>query len=604
MAETDLPAARRPPLLVAIVLAQAVLVGLVLQGGWFSGPDLANVSFAHGKTLDWDYLSASLGGHFGAAPRLGYWLLERTTPLGWGVTVAIRLLLQALATVLLWRLLEQLVGPRRWIPLVVGLYAVNPLLVPGTAVLASGFGLTLGQACLLGALLTHVRYTRDGRLRDAALTAVLVLVMLVYDDQAAPGIALLPLLSLVFLSRGSVVDRVRSVLRRWPGWAMLGAGLGAFAAAYLSGSYTGASRSLDAAGAWDVVRTEWTDVLGIALVGGPWRWGTIPDDWVSVAYPPLTAKVLGQVLLLILVVWSLRRTGARALLAWAIPVGLTIGGALLVAVGRFDDLGTFIAPILRYSHLTPLGLALGATLAFARTPDEGVTEQVRRPTRALAPVLAVGALAVAVASAVSTIGFADRFWQNPSRAYVENLAASARSAEPTTEVYDSVVPAGVIPPLEPNHFVSDILVLTGTSLKVSGNAPSPKIVDAHGRLVAAGFLPVADIADPLTPGCGIAVHGAGSRTIALQPVATSNDWFLELQLYQQHPSSFRIEVRDVGGEVLPVSSGSSAVVAADRLVRADRRLRRGIPATLTVTTDDPATNFCLVHAYVGGPFPR
>src|SRR4051794_35030226 len=155
----DIPVDARLVSLVAIILAQAVWLGTVMLKGWYSGPDLANLGAATGQSLSGDYLTQSLGGHFGAAIRVLYWMLERGAPLSWGLTVVLRLLLQAAATYLLWRLIEELVGRRPWIPLLVAGYAFSPLLVPATAVLSSGLGLQIGQVCSLAALRFHVRYS-------------------------------------------------------------------------------------------------------------------------------------------------------------------------------------------------------------------------------------------------------------------------------------------------------------------------------------------------------------------------------------------------------------------------------------------------------------
>ncbi len=154
----------------AIVVGQAVWLGFVMMRGWYSAADLPNLAYANGRSLDWGYLTSTLGGHFGAAQRLLYWLLNRAAPLEWWFTVLIRVAFQALTTVLLWRLFRTLVGPRPWLWIVLLGYAFSAYLVPGMAALNSGLGLGIGQACLVGAMLAQVRYTRERRLVDAAVS--------------------------------------------------------------------------------------------------------------------------------------------------------------------------------------------------------------------------------------------------------------------------------------------------------------------------------------------------------------------------------------------------------------------------------------------------
>ena len=93
-------------------------------------------------------------------------------------------------------------GPRPWLWIVLLGYAFSAYLVPGMAALNSGLGLGIGQACLVGAMLAQVRYTRERRLVDAVVVAVLVLVMLAFAQQTLPMIVFLPILSFVFLQAG------------------------------------------------------------------------------------------------------------------------------------------------------------------------------------------------------------------------------------------------------------------------------------------------------------------------------------------------------------------------------------------------------------------
>ncbi len=592
---------RRSRALLVILAVQALWLGIVMLRGWYSGPDLGNLSAATGQPLDWHYLSQSLGGHPGPPGRLIFWLLNRIAPLNWGLTVVVRLLLQAAATYLLWALLHDLVGARRWLPAVVGLYAISPILVPATAVLTNVIGLAIAQVAVLGALLLHVRYTRSGGLGTAMAVAGLAGVALLFAAQSALGVALLPLLSLGFLHTGSVRERLSQARGRWLGWVALGVVLAGVAAFFASaGSAGGPARTFTLPDAWTVAQDEWLHVLGPAFVGGPWDWSTHPEEWVSYADPPVVAVVLGQVVLVLAVLASVRRTGRRALLGWAVPVLVSIGGALLVGYGRSDYLGTYIAPIMRYSYFTALALALGVTLAFARTPEEG---DVEVPVRSVWPVN-VGAALLAVASLVSGIGFANRFWENPSRDYVQTLVASSRAAGPTVELYDAILPGAVVPALEPDHFVSDVLGLAGVQATFGGSSPTPLMVSDQGHLVPSGFVPAADVVGPTTTECGTFVSGAGSTTVDLGTLPSINDWFLQLQIYQPRPNTFTLSARDADGNAVPIASGSARVATAGTLVAVNRRFAPGQPTSLTIVTTEVQSNFCLVHAFVGAPFVK
>jgi hypothetical protein len=600
----------------ALVCVQAIWLAVIMGRGWYTEADLPNLGAATGQPLDWHYLSASVGGHFGAPGRLMYWLLNRLAPLNWQLTVLIRLLLQLAATLLLWRLLLRLVGRKPWLVALLALYALNPILVPGLAWLTSGLGLAAGQVLVLLMLLAHVRYTRHGRLWHAVLTALLALAALSLADQTLSCFVLLPLLSLGFLHQGDLGQRLRQAGRRWPGWLALVVAVGGFVLVYLAGSYnTGTSRFGPAAG-WSIVRTEWLDVIGPSAIGGPWRWANNVDAYISYADPPTAAVLLGQLALVVLAVLSYRARGWRAVPALAVPVLVALSGVLVVGRARYDVLGTFVAPLLRYSFYLPLALPIGLALAFAPSLDEvharaeaGVRTESAVPAgpadqRELPRPLVVAAVVAAlVLSTFSSARFAARFWQNDGHRYVNNLVASARAGGPELSVYDSDARPDVLAYVEPNHYVSDMLRLARVPVHYNGPASNPLVADLEGRLRPSSFFRSADFATPSKPGCGVYVHGVGSWRLPLTRPLPAKDWFLRLELYQPRSNSFTVSVLDGAGRPLALTGGS-AVSASGQLAAVIRRVDFGSPATVLLRSTSAATNLCLAHSYVGVPLVK
>lgn len=588
--------------LATVVVLQALWLGGLMLGGWYSGADLANLSVATGRPLNLDYLTMSAGGHFGAPVRVVYWVLNRAAPLGWPATVLLRVLLQAGATYLLWRLLEELVGRGRLVRWVMALYAFSPLLVPASFVFSNALGVMVSQAAVLGALLLHVRYSRTGRVWQAVAVALLVLLGLAFADESVILVAVLPLLSLGFLHEGSLRQRLSASARQWPGWVLLAAAGAVLLGLYKTGNYLPRTGGYSLADAWAVAHTEWTQVLGPALLSGPWVWSYHPGEWSAYASPPIVLQVLGQVALLVAVVLSVRATGRRALLAWSIPVVTTIGGAVLVGYARHAYLGTFIAPILRYSFFSAATLALGICLAFSGQ-HRGANEQSAPALPPLRRQLAIGAVLLSLA-VLSTLGFAVRFWENPAHAYVDRLRQDAIKAGAGTELYDTPVPQAVLPRLVPNHFVSDIVGLTGVRVTFGGSAAEPYLVSDNGALVHATFVKVASVTTPVTPPCGTLIQGAGAVTVQLGPPPDPGEWYLELQMYQGRPNLLTLEVRDREGKALALAAGGSTARTSGTLVAIHRRVEQGSPASLTISSSDTQTTACLVAAYVGGPFPK
>ncbi|MGF9756666.1 hypothetical protein AAII07_15815 [Microvirga sp. 0TCS3.31] len=603
-------AVSREQLVVAvIVVAQALWLGMIMLRGWYSAADLPNIAYATGRPLGWDYLSSTLGGHFGVAQRSIYWLLNRAAPLEWWVTVVLRLVFQALATVLLWRLLRALVGYRPWLLMVLALYASSAYLVPGVAALNSGLGLSISQACLVGALLAHVRYHRGRRLADAVLAAVLVLLMLAFAQGSLPTLIIFPVVSIAFLSTGPWRGRLANELTLWPGWALLAGALAVLAAFYvIGGDYNSPSSEFTPRDALWMVGQAWVAVLGAALLGGPWSYYVLPDQWSAYADVPIVLAVAGQLALLALVVLSVRRTGPVALVAWAIPAWIAVTSLLLVGSSRWSSLGENIPSAMRYSHFLPVALALGAALAFgsphgqdrSRTADRRGTRDGARfaPGRRL---VAAGTGLVVVASMFSTWRFAEVFWDNPARDYTAALLRDVGERGPGVQVHDTLLPEAVVPYVSQMH-VSDLVALGGAEADFGGQSEDRLTVDGRGRLATTRFVKSADFIGPRKKACGVHVYGRGTTLIPLGHLAVPREWFLQLELYQPRDNRVTLRVIDRDDRELAVIGGNELTLRGS-LVVIHRRLSPGTPALLEVTATDPQTNLCLVHTYAGVPLP-
>jgi hypothetical protein len=614
LVQVDITMDRTSIAVAAIVVAQAVWLSFVFEQGWYLGADFARLAAANDQRLGWAYLSTPLAGHFGPLGRLIFWILNRAAPLNWDITVAARVLLQAIATVLLYRLLVYLVGRRPWLPAVLAGYAFSPLLIPGLAWLTSGVGLAISQVFVLLTLHAYVRYTRSGRMLDAVATGVYFLVAIELHDQSILAIVVLPILSLGFLHTGSFSDRLKASMHRWPSSLAVLAALGVFAGFYASGSYNSGSSKYGVGDAWQVAHAEWLNVLGPSLVGGPWRWSHTSDVFISYADPPPAAVLLGQLILVSLIAVGVRQTGKRALVAWLMPAVVAIGEVVLAGLGRYETAGTFIAPFLRYSFDAAVMLPLAIVLAFTHTVDERVPSPVggNRSTDAAPlhpvlyrPITPVFLSAILVgASIVSGIGFAKRYSQNPSKSYVNNLIASARTIDPEASVYDSAVRGDVVPIVESQHYVSDILTLAGVRVHYDNPSSEPLVAGPDGRFVPSTFVHVADAAEPRQPGCGTHIGGKGTFNIPLSADLPRKDWYLRIELYQPEATqTISLAVLDRNGSVLRPPRGSVLTVTS-RVEALYVRLPFSAPKALVITSENAKTTMCLVHTYVGAPLPR
>ena len=595
-----------------IVLGQAAWFGYLASRGWFYGDDLSYLGEATGERLDWQYLSAPVNDHFVPGLRLVFWLMNQATGLNYGITVLARVLLQAVATLLVYRLLVLLAGRRPGVVLLTCWYAFASLLVPGTLWLTTSVDLLFSQLLVILAIDLHVRYTVTGRFWLALGTAVALLGALSFWELSGITALLLPIMSLGFLHPGTLRQRLRATLRRWPGWLVLAAALAGWLAYFLTGPYGGAAATLSVGSALHVLRVGWLATLGPALLGGPWQWFYRGEVYFPIADPPLAAVLLGQACVVVAVLAGLRRTGLRSLLAWSLAV-LTFGiGTLVVALGRFEVFGDLSPRSFNYAFPVAVPLAVGAALALlpstaaevaGRVTDrdrrgDPVTASMRPAPRIAAAVLAVLFLA---SSGFSAATFTRRWAQNPSQAYVDTLTASVRYAGPEVNLWDSRVPSSVLAAFSARNHVSDLLRLAELPARIQDSVGEPMLVKEDGSLAPAALLPVATQIGPDKGSCTRLVHGQGSWTIPLSRRLGVNEYFVQISYLQQKPSVLYVAVRDRAGNIVEPVGGQRRELPHE-LANLYLRLPLASVESLVVRSEGLDVNVCIGAIVVGVPY--
>ncbi|MGI8666625.1 MAG: hypothetical protein ACR2N4_11425 [Jatrophihabitans sp.] len=612
----SLPVDRYALILGAISLAQAGWLGFFGSRGWFYADDLPYLSDATGRRLGWGYLSAPLNDHFVPGLRLVFWLLNRTTGLDYGVTVGLRVLLQAGATLLLARLLVLLVGRRPGVLAVVGWYAFGPLLMPGSVWLATSVHLLPSQVLVILAIDLHVRYAATGRLRLAVASTGCLLGALLFWELTGLTVLLLPIISLGFVHSGSLRQRLAKSLRRWPGWLILGVVLAGWLAVFVSGPYGGSARSLGVPAALHELRVGWFDAVGPALLGGPWRWFYTSATYYPVANPPLALIIVAQALILAVLLLALGRTGSRALLAWSMPLLVFVIGTVVVAVGRYQVFGDLTPRSFNYAFTLAVPVSLAAALSLLPSSAEQIVARANGTPLSAAtgrprwtgsgmsyPLAAPAAVLFLVSSLISTASFDHRWQQNPSQKYVQNLITSVRAAGPAVNIWDSRVPTPVIAFLSEHNHVSDILQLAGVPARFDAPATDPLVVRQDGTLAPGVLVPVATgVQAPHTP-CTTLVHGRGSWSIPLSVQPGPNEYFVKISYLQQKPSVLYLAGRDKSGQLL-LPAGGERTQLNDQLGNLYLRLPFAAPHLLTVRSDTVDADVCIGVVTLGAPFPQ
>jgi hypothetical protein len=596
-----------------IVAAQAIWLGVLMSRGWYYQADLANLAQATGRPLSWAYLSGPQGGHFAVPGRFLFWVLNRTAPLNYPVTIVIRLVGQAASTVLLARLLVLLVGRRRTVLLALALYSFSPFLIQGTLWLSASFGLVGSQLLLLGALFSHVHYAVSRRLVHAIATSGFVLAATLLSEEAAVTVLALPILSLGYLTSGTASERVRATMTYWREWLLIAVPMVGYVLYYFSGSggYGVAAHPLSAGDAARVIGVELSNTIAPGLIGGPWRWFSAGDNYLGLATPSPMIQTLSTLAVLAAIGLCVRQQGWRALAAWSMPAVIAAVGIVVVAVGRYDAFGVVIAQQFEHAYYAALPAALAVCLGFCgldinavrarlhQVADDSATAISPRPTPNRAVVAGV-ATTLVISSLVSGVTYTQLWSRSPARSYVTTLETSLRTAGPDPALYDTSVPTRLIP-LESAHYVSDVIGLTDAGADFGYAAARPKIVDSDGHIVPARFFVQTDVDLTQPRFCRFPVQGAVTVTKPLRATPRRNDWYLQISYFEQHASVINVTVIDSDGTARSPESGARVLLHGGP-GGVHLLLRGTSPVAIRIQSLSPSTNLCIAGAKIGFPF--
>ena len=600
--------------LLAILAGQALWGGWLSARGWFYQDDLSALDEASGRSLGWNFLRMPVNDHLVPGYRLVFWLQRHTDPLGWTQTVIARVLLQTLAIWLLARLFILLFGRRPSVLIFVGLYAINPLILGNLTWLTTAACLVPAEIAAILAVDAHVRYTVTGRLRWAAVTGLSLLAGMCFWEKTAIIGIMLPVLSLGFLSTGSIGDRLRELVKRWRGWLLAAIPPLVFVAYFIGHHYGGSAREVKLADMVSVVKTGWLRMATPALFGGPWHWFDAGTAYVSWSAPSRTMVVLSQLAFVALVFLGWRRTGPRSLLGWLLPIMSVTIGTIVVAVGRYFAFGDLIAITMRYSFDFAFALVLGAGLALLPSSPDGITARAAgtEPAPSLSgrpapsPLLRPAVLAVCVllvgSSVFSNVLFEQRWLKNPTKPYVDRLLTGVRQAGPGVNLYDTSVSNTVVPYFfGPTMHLSTLLSWTDAKVRFDQTDTAPLLVDQQGNLVAANLLPAASGVLPSGALCQALVQGVGTWRIPLDKQLPLGDGFMHLEYFQQHPSTLSVLIEDASGRLLAPTTGSRVsfpVTLGAQLLRLPQSEARAV----VIKSDSAAANICVGGVVIGAPF--
>jgi hypothetical protein len=290
------------------------------------------------------------------------------------------------------------------------------------------------------------------------------------------------------------------------------------------------------------------------------------------------------------------------------PAITIVVGEALVGFGRYSLLGNLTALDYHYGA----DLAVPTAIAVALACCGASSRPAARPAHAARPdndrwastrwrVAAVAATGGLVASTlVSGIGWDDRWRSDPAHQYLSRILTSLPHLRPGQSLYDTPVPIGVMPFLDEQRHLSDLLPLAGHPVPFDRTHPDPSVVTNAGRIVTARFYPVATgVPAQPTASCPWHVLGQGSYSIRLNNQVGDTEYFLRIAFFQQRPTGLTVTLTDAAGHAVTVRG--SDVVADQQLGEDIVALNLGQPRTVVLHSTSPTTNVCLTSVVLGIP---
>jgi hypothetical protein len=504
----------------------------LLGNGFFRLDDYYYLERASRMGLSWSYLTWVNGGHLNVVGAAIAWLTVQSSPDDWSLATLVTLLLLGVTCLALLRMLRTLFGDRPWILLLLALYMLSPLSLPGL----SWWTVTLEQLpmqlAIFCAVTAHVYYLRTRRYRHAVAAAAWMAVAMMTAVQGTATPLLLFVLMSASFTQGTWSRALWPTLREhWRAWALYAA----LAAGYLAFYVNRLLASPAPSGPPATVNNDLTyagTLLRKAFLpgafGGPWRWaGTGLQALTS---PPTaliwTSEALGLVVVLASLVYAWRAWRAWVILAgWLVVVDITA-----VAAGQ----SSFVAGVVLGASARNVWDATGILvlclgLAFLPLAD-GIA--ARRPPRRLSRPEYAGVTTLIVAVIVGSLWSFYDYPSDPTAASASSYIATARAAldqaPAGTVIVDAPTPSdvtgGLLGPVSNASSVLSPLLggLPGTRPRFvtqpDGTIDNLMEFNGFGRLVPASIMGVGSPARPAGQVCWST--GSDIAVIPLTSVAT------------------------------------------------------------------------------------
>lgn len=592
----------RVALAAAVLIAVQLVVRAVLAfGGYFYWDDLILVGKAGAQSLaSAQFLFDDHDGHLMPGAFLVSGLITRAAPLVWFWPAASLVVLQLLVSLALLRALWVILGwrPVLLIPLTFALF--TPLGVPSFAWWAAGLNALPLQAAMAWVCAEAILLVRTGNRRHAILATVVFAGGLAFFEKSAviPFVAFAVATLLVYLrgDDGLWPAAARVWRRARVLWVAMAAVLAGWIGLYVSVVDQG-RWSTDLPMTWALLRRSFSHGIVPGLVGGPWEW----QRWAPASpwgVPPTAVMVAGWLALVAVVAVSLARK-QRLGPVWLVALGYAVACQIpiyLMRSSRFTALE--LAQTLRYFPDLVIVLTLLAAVGFC-APNRSGTALARRLDASPRRTLAVaGVLAVFLASSLySTATFLTSWRDNPTKAYLQNTAASlaaARAGSDAPMLDQEVDPLILQRIMAPWNLLSRMFALQRDRPEFASATTDLRMLDAQGRLLEAKVTWVRTITPGPVPDCGYLAQPDAPVRMPLDGPLLPADWTTELNYLANSQGSLTMALEEGPAVKVPVRPGLNRVFV---------RLP-GAGQAITVSANTAALSVCLASGPLGYLAPR
>lgn len=507
---------------VLLIGAQLFWKAGLLGRSFFRLDDYFYMEHAATQGLSWSYLTWVDAGHLDVTGSAIAWVLVRISPEDWTLASAATLVLLFCTCYALLRMLRTLFGDRPGILLLLGLYMLSPLSLPGLTwwtVTLEQLPLQLAIFCAVSA---HVRYLRTRGFKHALAAAAWLAVGMLSSFQGAAVPLLLFVLTSAFFTTGPWSRALWPALRsHWRAWGLYAALTAAYVPLYLvrlGTSTVGLTKPVTFTDVLSYAGTLLRDTFVPGAFGGPWRWSAAGVE--ALTDPPPALAWASWVLAVVVVLVSLMYAW-RAWRAWAILAGwLVLMDIVPVLAGRSSLVpATLLGLSARYVWDATGILVLCLGLAFL--PLAGSTGPWRSPRRLSRPEFAAATTLVAAIVVGSLWSFYDLPADSTAaaaRSYIATARLALGDAPRGTVIVDDPVPSDVTGGVFIGSVDDASSVLSPLLAGQSGRRPAFTTqpdgtydhlmgFDGYGRLVPSLILGVASQPLPAGGACWPATNG-------------------------------------------------------------------------------------------------